>query len=180
MKGLAKPWLARTVSVDTGAFSGMPRKSHQSREGGRLGVFLAGGVVPLFRTLQPEGAAHFTVCIPLISYSPPPLPSSFPTWEFICCFFLLLLFPRAAPGTKLFVVNTARQYELARSLGQTRASEEKGPVRRPPPVALPLPGVSRRLHCARDAAFPHQVQQVAVVSKARPFLPRLSATASPV
>ena len=131
VKGLAKPCLTRMVSVNTGTFSDMLSKRHRSRKEGwlgeaQLGVFLETrcGFFVLVGFSQKEqqillSANHQRA-------TPSAFTSSFPTWEFICCFSLLLLCPRAVPRDKALCCEHPRQYGSAQAPGQNR----DGPPRR--------------------------------------------------
>lgn len=107
---------------------------------------------------QPEGTANFSVCKPPTSYSPPPLPPSLPTWEFICRFSLLLLCPRAVPRDKALCCEHSEAirtwtFSRAKSGLSSKESDRRGtdPPLPPAPVDLPLPGVNVKPQCAWDA-----------------------------
>lgn len=107
---------------------------------------------------QPERTANFTVCKPPTSYSPPPLPPSFSTWEFICCLpLLLLLCPRAVPRDKALCCEHSEAIRnctvpRAKSGLSSKASDHRGRDPRSPHLLISPPlGVSGNLHCAWDA-----------------------------
>ena len=92
------------------------------------------------------------------AYSLPPSPPSFPTWEFICCFSFLFFCPRAVPRDKALCCEHSRAIwncKVSRAKSRLSAEESdrwaRDPRLPPPPVDLPLPGVSNNPHCAWHA-----------------------------
>lgn len=129
-----KPCLTRTVSVNTGTFSDMLSKSHHSRKEGRLGeaqlgIFLetrcSSFVLVDFSQKKQQIllSANHQRAAPLPLYLFPSQPGN----SFAASLSSSSASERS-PGTKVFVVNTPRQYGTAQSPGQNQGCPPRGVI----------------------------------------------------
>lgn len=127
VQGLIHPGLSGMISVTIGTFSHMQSESHHNRQEGRLGEVQLG----IFRETrccffvlvdfsQKEQQILLSANHQRATLLPLYLLPSQPGNSFAASLSSSSSAPEQSPGTKLFVVNTPRQYGIAQSPGQNQ------------------------------------------------------------